>query len=59
MPWQRVVNARGRLSFPVGSELAELQRGLLEDEGVCFDAEGRIDLARFVWKPRTNARSAT
>ena len=52
LPWQRVVNAAGRISFPPGSELAELQRGLLEDEGIEFDALGRIDLGRFGWKPR-------
>lgn len=57
LPWQRVVNAAGRISFPAGSELAELQRGLLEDELVEFDAAGRIDLARFRWRPRTLGRS--
>jgi len=25
---------------------------LLEAEGVCFDARGRVDLARFGWRPR-------
>lgn len=59
VPWQRVVNARGRISFPEGSELAELQRGLLEAEGVRFGADGRLDLARFAWRPAAHERSAT
>jgi methylated-DNA-protein-cysteine methyltransferase-like protein len=51
VPWQRVVNARGELSSrrDPGGEL--VQRALLEREGVRFDARGRIDLARYGWRP--------
>jgi methylated-DNA-protein-cysteine methyltransferase-like protein len=51
IPWQRVVNARGELSprRDPGGEL--VQRALLEREGVVFDALGRIDLARYGWRP--------
>jgi methylated-DNA-protein-cysteine methyltransferase-like protein len=51
IPWQRVVNAQGRVSRrkePI-SEL--LQRQLLESEGVIFDKRGIIDLSIFQWKP--------
>lgn len=51
IPWQRVVNARGGLSTE--GESPGLQRALLEAEGVVFDAEGRLDLARVQWRPRT------
>ena len=51
IPWQRVVNAQGAISLPGKS--AERQRGLLEEEGVRFDARGRIDLDKFLWQPRT------
>ncbi len=44
IPWHRVVNAQGRISERGGESTAE-QRLLLEDEGVVFDAGGRIDLA--------------
>ncbi len=52
VPWQRVVNARGEVSprSDAGGEL--VQRVLLEREGVRFDARGRIDLARYGWRPR-------
>lgn len=50
VPWQRVVNAAGRIS-PRPDEGPELQRLLLEHEGVVFDEAGRIDLARFAWEP--------
>jgi methylated-DNA-protein-cysteine methyltransferase-like protein len=52
IPWQRVINARGQISpraWP-GAEVA--QRRLLEEEGVRFDRDGRIELTRFVWRPR-------
>lgn len=46
VPWHRVVNAQGRLStYKVGS--GELQRALLEAEGVVFDASGRLELRRY------------
>jgi len=48
-PWFRVINSRGEISFPPGSEGCELQRRLLEEEGVVFDHRGRIDLDEFGW----------
>lgn len=50
LPWQRVLNAQGMVStYKVG--FGELQRGLLEQEGVVFDAKGRCDLKRLQWWP--------
>jgi len=48
LPWHRVVNAKGQISFPVGSEQAELQKDKLQTEGVVF-LSGRIDLERYAW----------
>ena len=53
IPWHRVINAQGRVSMRLkhwesGSD--ELQRILLEAEGVTFDSTGRVDLKRFRWK---------
>ena len=50
LPWHRVVNIKGGISLPVGDGY-ELQRALLEEEGVSFDDRGRIDLKRFLWYP--------
>lgn len=50
VPWQRVVNSRGRISLR-GGEGPEVQRLLLMDEGVVFGETGQIDLARFAWEP--------
>ena len=52
LPWHRVINSRGEISARserTGSE--ELQRVLLEEEGVEFNMAGRIELKRFRWQP--------
>ena len=52
VPWQRVINAQGEISPRTWSENHLLQRILLEDEGVEFNAQGRVSLSRFGWKPK-------
>ena len=49
VPWYRVVNARGEISSRTKAGYEDYQRILLEDEGVVFNPEGQIDLARFLW----------
>jgi methylated-DNA-protein-cysteine methyltransferase related protein len=51
LPWYRVINAGGRISFPVGSDAYARQRHKLEAEGVVF-AGGRVDLRRYGWPAR-------
>jgi methylated-DNA-protein-cysteine methyltransferase related protein len=46
LPWHRVVNAQGQISFPEGSSKGGRQRELLEAEGVEF-VDDTIDLERF------------
>ena len=48
VPWQRVINSQGRISFPVGSSAHKQQRRLLSREGVVFQGD-TIDLERFGW----------
>jgi methylated-DNA-protein-cysteine methyltransferase-like protein len=50
VPWQRVINAKGRVSKRPGLGPG-FQRHLLEKEGVIFDAKGRVDLKRYAWEP--------
>lgn len=49
IPWQRVVNSTGGISQRSGSDAHRLQRWMLEDEGIHFGPDGRIDLGRFGW----------
>ncbi|MCG6873272.1 MAG: MGMT family protein [Gammaproteobacteria bacterium] len=50
LPWHRVINARGEISFPPGSEEHAVQKERLAEEGVAFRGS-RIDLAQFRWRP--------
>lgn len=50
IPWHRVINSQGSISFPVGSAQAEEQRRLLEMEGVAFDANGKVNFACVGWR---------
>jgi methylated-DNA-protein-cysteine methyltransferase-like protein len=50
IPWHRVVNSRGMISFPPGSERYQSQRQRLSDETIYFDGP-RINLRRYLWKP--------
>ena len=52
IPWQRVINAAGTISFRTHSEHHQWQRMLLKQEGVRFEPDGRISLARYRWRPR-------
>jgi methylated-DNA-protein-cysteine methyltransferase-like protein len=49
VPWWRVINAKGEISLSDFSG-ADLQRALLEREGVHFSKHGRVDMKRYGWK---------
>jgi methylated-DNA-protein-cysteine methyltransferase related protein len=52
VPWHRVINAKGEISPRSAGDSHELQRLLLEAEGVEFDLAGRVDLKKFRRKIR-------
>jgi methylated-DNA-protein-cysteine methyltransferase-like protein len=50
IPWHRVVNAKGEVSYALSRNGGDaLQQRLLEKEGVEFDNRNRFDLERFRW----------
>lgn len=49
LPWWRIVNRNGELTIPAELGLRALQRARLEDEGVGFDARGRVRLDPHLW----------
>jgi methylated-DNA-protein-cysteine methyltransferase related protein len=57
VPWQRVINAQGKISLPEGGGRS-VQRELLETEGVEFDDRDRINLDRFRWEGITGPPEA-
>lgn len=50
LPWFRVINAKGKISFPSMSEQELRQKKLLKREGIIFDEYDVIDLEVFQWK---------
>jgi len=48
IPWHRVINSQGRISFPEGSDKWLLQKQKLEHEGILFRGE-RISLKQYLW----------
>jgi len=52
IPWHRVINAQGCISYsPFRLGYDDLQKALLQAEGIHFDAEGQVDLQQFGWDP--------
>jgi methylated-DNA-protein-cysteine methyltransferase related protein len=52
IPWQRVVNARGEISYSIARCGGDyLQKTLLSQEGVEFKTGDRIDLNKHRWQP--------
>ncbi len=52
LPWQRVVNARGQISFTPSREGSDwIQAELLRAEGIPVDGQGRLPLGRYLWNP--------
>jgi methylated-DNA-protein-cysteine methyltransferase-like protein len=50
IPWHRVVNAKGEVSFTLSRNGSDaLQRRLLEREGIAFNDKDRLELDRFRW----------
>lgn len=57
LPWQRVLNSQGRISFhPESSEYAA-QKRLLKAEGVEFSTKHGLELKRFQWKKDRKVRT--
>jgi methylated-DNA-protein-cysteine methyltransferase-like protein len=52
IPWQRVINAKGEISYsPFREGNDYLQRALLEREGVQFTPDDRVNLRLYGWRP--------
>ena len=59
IPWQRVMGKRGSAHAGISLDPrdgGERQRRLLEEEGIRFDARGRVALAEFQWRALSGSR---
>lgn len=55
VPWQRVINCRGRITNTSSADSLSLQKTLLEAEGVRFGPDDRVDMAIHRWDGPTFA----
>lgn len=51
VPWHRVINAKGEISLKPTGPYDQVQRQMLENEGVQFDEHGRVSLKIYQWQP--------
>ena len=49
LPWHRLLRKDGSIALPRGGGF-ELQKALLEDEGVEVSPAGKVDIRRFGWR---------
>ena len=49
IPCHRVVNREGRVADAFAFGGGKTQRKLLEDEGIVFELDGRVDLKKYGW----------
>lgn len=52
LPWHRVINSQGRISFEKNSHNFRQQKRKLEIEGIVLSSEGHLDLKKFQWKKK-------
>lgn len=52
LPWQRVINSKGKISFPKSSKEFRTQKNLLLKEKIEFSDDDSISLKTFGWKKK-------
>ena len=55
IPWHRVINSKGEISYSnvrLGGDY--LQKHLLEQEGIEFNAKGKINLNQYQWNSQNS-----
>lgn len=50
IPCHRVVNREGKVAEGFAFGGSAIQRKMLEDEGIVFEADSHIDLEKYLWK---------
>lgn len=59
LPWQRVLNVRGKISFSSKTKEFHEQKLLLEKEGIRIDASGSLSLEKYQWKKDISERKTS
>ena len=54
LPWHRVINSKGKISIKKDGLYDNIQRILLEDEGIVFSNRNCVSLSTYQWDPGKN-----
>ncbi len=53
IPWHRVINSKGLITMSVSRNGTDwMQKELLINEGIKFNTEMKIDIKKYLWKPK-------
>ena len=53
LPWHRVINSKGSISFKQDTKRYYLQKSLLEEEGVSF-SNGKYSMKKYEWMQKSS-----
>lgn len=56
LPWHRVINSQGGISFKAKTHNFRKQKKLLEAEGIEVSPAGKINLQKYKWKKKVAAK---
>ena len=53
IPWHRVINSKGEISMSFSRKGTDwIQKELLIKEGIKFNSKMKIDIKKYIWKPK-------
>ncbi len=53
IPWHRVINSKGEISMSLSRKGTDwIQKELLIKEGIKFNSKMKIDIKKYLWKPK-------
>ena len=53
IPWHRVINSKGEISMSFSRNGTDwIQKELLINEGIKFDSKIKIDIKKYLWRPK-------
>ena len=53
IPWHRVINSKGEITMRISRNGTDwMQKKLLINEGIKFDSRMKIDIKKYLWKPK-------
>ena len=53
IPWHRVINSKGEITMSLSRKGTDwIQRGLLINEGIKFNSKMKLDIKKYLWRPK-------